>query len=108
MKKAIPFLIIIILILSCREYPDYNGIYKKYSGNCKKEYIALKKVQGFSDKYYLVIVFDKNQAPEEGKEFLGVVNFDRNLIELKTGSIQVIGESILVKSRERECIYRKQ
>ena len=106
MKGAIFTIIslIISLSLSCSQPSEYGGSFKIDRGDCSSEYITLKRVQGFGDKYYLVTIY-RNEASGKGKEFLGVIK--QNVITIDTSSITVKSDSLQVISGDKDCIYKK-
>ena len=104
---------IFIFSLSCSSKPDYSGKFKKISGKCINEYISIKKVKGFGQKYYLVIIHKSGR----NKEFLGVI--ENNRITIHSGTrlkqkrlnvdavITLYGKSLEIVTPEKRCSYKR-
>ena len=103
-KNRIFFLIIVSAILyasGCGNDEDYSGFYTYSSGPCNSRTVALKKVQGFGDKYYLVTIY--REGKPGGDEFLGLIKGKR--IEVENGAVEIKGKSIEVIAGDKRCIY---
>ena len=91
----------LVALSGCVGKKDHSGLYSYSSGPCKSKTIALKKVQGFGDKYYLVTIYGEDNPG--GNEFLGT--YDGTRIEVESGTVILKGESIEVLSGGKRCIY---
>lgn len=103
--KNLILLISILLLFSCKDDPDYSGTFFLSEGPCTNEYIYMKKVAGFGDKYYIVKPYRKNQNPEGVKEFLGVIKGDK--IRIDGSTISVGSGRLVIKARDKRCIYKR-
>jgi len=97
----VPLALIIFIYSGCKSGNDFSGTYTYQSGACESGTIILRKVQGFGDKYYLVIVYGASFPG--GKEFLGTI--DGNRIELRNGTVIIKDGKIEVVSGSKNCIY---
>ncbi|MFC1670151.1 hypothetical protein ACFL20_07130 [Spirochaetota bacterium] len=120
---SILFFITAIFIITCTGPGDFSGKYKKISGKCKSNYISLKKVRGFGNKYYTVTIYRENMVlkkDEPGKygwEFLGVINGSTITIysgtKLKRKSqkveavITVTGANLHIAASGKDCTYQR-
>lgn len=105
LKKLLCVLLLIsasfFLFSGCKNKQDFSGTYTYQSGSCESDTIVIKKVQGFGDKYYLVILYSKSSPG--GMEFLGTISGKK--IELQNGSVIIKEDKIEVMSGNKSCIY---
>jgi|GEM_PF-2315653 len=97
--------VLFFVTINCSSTNDFSGAFKKTSGNCKNNYIILKKVQGFGDKYYLVKLYKDSKLLVKDSEFLGVIKGDKIYVE--DGTIVITKKSLIVQVREKKCIYER-
>lgn len=109
MMKELKKLLCVFLLISvsfflfsgCKSKQDFSGTYTYQSGPCESDAVVLKKVQGFGDKYYLVIIYGKSFPG--GMEFLGTISGEK--INLQNGSVIIKDDKIEVISGNKSCIY---
>ncbi len=119
--KNLPFVIIMLSLflvngIVCSRRADLGGRFMLVSGSCKSRVIVIKKIEGFGEKYHLIVLYE-NKSSAEGKEFLGVNKGNVLTIYRGTkirqkrlpvaGKIIVSPDGLVLKTAEKNCRYQR-